>query len=883
MIPYYLVNFVKDKKLLKIKIAVIVAVVLYITVSVLLSVFFWTKEGGLTPGVKIYGLSENYIADVSVNGYGDSGPVLISNGLNNTTYYTAPELDLGYITEYFDAGASGDYFAPSLVVGEGKNDDNGTVVRIYNEKQVCTVQFSAFPNSVNGGVDVAAGKTVIDGKAVTLIATAACSVYNDDARCVRVHDLNGMLYMSIIPNFYEKAPFAIATGNFVKDDDNEYLLIASSVIEDGKIEAAVYSLSDGTIKGEHTYHLGNEHDGKTVSISVRNKQDGNDSIILFAKCRDPYKNIYFNKPEEVAPEDVDTSDMYAVFEGMPSADVKKVDIVLPYGASGVYPSVNNNERYIVTSANNLFDNSMSYVYSYGLNGKEGSLLYVDYEENRFYWNAEKSVLTVEKMSGDEDSYIRYADEIVVKDTDDLSETIINADRTAEFAYWRVKLSEYGITPARSVYDILTDEYRRNPGSVVAMELFSTSDILTESFLNGQDTAVKKEFADYLTDLYGTIDDINDKFETSFEDEENIEIPLTTSESDSRFSESFINEWYRFTRYRVAKRTAALYSEAILSGLPPEILSCNADLAEQPEQTNNRYISDAYLYSLDASLGLSQKGIWYTTPLNANSVIFSAGFKNITLSSYSSETDLYEKSFYQLLYLLRNGCKYVGIKEFDKDNLVAELNALDILDLRGESRSGYANGTSGSLAVDYNGKTYNLIILGSSTNGLLKSVDRDGRRDGSVYVVPFHSKVVTEAAGMHNNPRRGNNSAKFKDVQSGSQIEVRFIASCKKNKNASVEINVYHDGILLEDAGVTYKVDSTARYYRYVFKNNLELGEIKIELKYVCEDYTDIWLRNTEAILHREDSVYPTAGDFLGKSAYGSINVDVVDRDAVYEE
>ncbi|MBQ8165279.1 MAG: hypothetical protein IJZ94_05645 [Clostridia bacterium] len=913
----------KDKKKLKRNIIIISVIVLYITVSVVLSVFLWKKNGGLTPGVTVYGLSDAYITDnLTVTEYGDGGPVLITNGINNSVYYTAPELDMGYISEYFGGQSDADYYSPSMVIGEGEASGNSTIVRVYNEQQVCTAQFPAFPSTVSGGVAVAACQTQIDGESVTLIATSAYGVYCDDARCVRVYDTSGMLYMKIVPEFYEDAPFAIATGHFVAGDTNEYLLIASSVITDGKIDAALYSLSDGSVKGEYVYKLGDENNGKKIYFSVRNKTDGNDSIIAFAKGEEDKAYQYLGIDEDdIDVETIDTTELYAVFEGVPSGDLQKVDIVLPYGAAGVYSSVNSDEKYIVTAENELFDNYVSYVFVYGHGDREGTLLYVDYEENRFYWNADKSVLELGTFSDEKDSYIRYADEFTVDVSENPYETIKNIEKTAEFAYWKVKLSEYGLSPARSLYDALVKEYRENPSSVVSIELFSISDILTDISLDDKDEDARKAFADYLMNLYISVENINEKFGTAFTCEEDINIPLkpepeveddlseeytseedvseeSISDEDISKEELYYDEWFKFCRYRVSMRITSLYSQAVSSGLSPEILTCNAELADYPPNVNfaedynientayiNEYslVSESGLYNIGASLGISRMGIWYENPRRASAFAFSAGFKNITLSSYSGETDSYSQSFYQMLYLFRNGCKYIGIKSSENDYGAAELNGLDLLKSRNESRTGYAHGTRGSLAIDYNGKKYNLVTIGYNTNGLLKSINSDGTREGSVYVVPFHSRVETIGADIHNNPRRGLNFAEFKDLAGGSQIEVRFTASCQNSKNSYVKINVYHEGFLLEDACVSYKLDSVDRYYRYVFINNLEIGDIKVEIEFVCEDYSDYNLNDIDMIFQRENTVYPLAGDFNGSTAYGSVTVDVLNREAVYEE
>ncbi|MBQ5840744.1 MAG: hypothetical protein IIW40_02180, partial [Clostridia bacterium] len=98
-------------------------------------------------------------------------PSRISNDVNNSIFYTAPDLNLGIQTSVYYAQMgqiNGLAVGPSLVAGEGKHPENFTTVRIFNERQICITQFLAFDPSVMGGVQVAAAKVGEE----TLIATA---------------------------------------------------------------------------------------------------------------------------------------------------------------------------------------------------------------------------------------------------------------------------------------------------------------------------------------------------------------------------------------------------------------------------------------------------------------------------------------------------------------------------------------------------------------------------------------------------------------------------------------------------------------------------------------------------------------------------------------
>jgi len=69
----------------------------------------------------------------------------------------------------------------------------------------------------------------------------------------------------------------------------------------------------------------------------------------------------------------------------------------------------------------------------------------------------------------------------------------------------------------------------------------------------------------------------------------------------------------------------------------------------------------------------------------------------------------------------------------------------------------------------------------------------------------------------------------------------------------------------------------------VFKNNLEIGDVKVEIEYVCEDYTDFNVSDVDIMLQEENTIYPSVDDFTGRSSYGSITLDILDRNALFKE
>ena len=245
-------------------------------------------------------------------------PSRISNNINNTIYYTAPDLNLGIQTSmYFNQMGQMNSLssAPALVAGEGKHADNFTTVRVYNNQNTCTTQFLAFDASVTGGVQVAAAKV---GEEV-LIVTAPFAEHDGKDGDVRIFDTFGMIRMTVNLRDVIPGPHYILTGHFAEGISDEVLLVASQTTnENGELRYAIISLADGSVVSEHTldcaFALTGDKSGVNVALSARNNGE-DDSVIL-----------YFHSVQ-------------AVFEGnAQKAEFANANITLPADAIGVSAS-----------------------------------------------------------------------------------------------------------------------------------------------------------------------------------------------------------------------------------------------------------------------------------------------------------------------------------------------------------------------------------------------------------------------------------------------------------------------------------------------------------------------------------------------------------------
>ena len=235
-------------------------------------------------------------------------------------------------------------------------------------------------------------------------------------------------------------------------------------------------------------------------------------------------------------------------------------------------------------------------------------------------------------------------------------------------------------------------------------------------------------------------------------------------------------------------------------------------------------------------------------------------------------------------ILRNGCRYIGLDCSSLDITATELNGLELLAETAEPRNSSAYGSCVSVPVSYNGKSYNLVCMGDVLHcGVLKSVDENGKSEGSVYVTPVVTSIRTEILEISNNPRYEKAVHEFEELNPGSQIELTFTASYMGEDTAYVKIDVYNDGYLLEDACVTYTLTSEKEYYRYAISNQLDLESVTIEVEIVCDSYADFNAEDIFLTLEQSELVNPVLDDYSATAYYGGLSVDILDRDAIYRE
>ncbi|WPJ97120.1 hypothetical protein SH580_05290 [Coraliomargarita algicola] len=147
---------------------------------------------------------------------------------------------------------------PRVVAGQGASEENLTFVRVLDPNGVPAVQFLAYPQTVTGGVLVAAGRQSDAGEFIVTAPIAHASV-----RALRVYNtLGGFLYDLPIPRGLS-APYQIAAGDFIPKQAGDEIAVTSSLQRKGQSTAVILYSAAGeyldaikfTAPGDGATHL----------------------------------------------------------------------------------------------------------------------------------------------------------------------------------------------------------------------------------------------------------------------------------------------------------------------------------------------------------------------------------------------------------------------------------------------------------------------------------------------------------------------------------------------------------------------------------------------------------------------------------------------------
>ena len=816
---------------------------------------------------------------------------------------------------------------PQIVVGEGPDPQNHTVIRILSEYQVCETQFLAYPPTIRGGVGVETGK---DERDQPFIATWPLS--SKVTRNIHLFNQAGGTKGKIQVPLEINPPYDLAVGDFLPKSPGDEITVISQNAQRAKPIALLYSssgklLSRKIINGEKgRYSLITKGKGRLIAREF----DGNKIHTLLptlevASLRNEiqswslFDSVYQDRDFNGAKTEKTTSTLMRIEKLRMRArlDAGEMENKFWFDPQEQHGGDRSTWRefpdgtYIKNALYNYLG-SAQYWSPLVKSGEIESRSYAEWTSNIdwqkiFKSSWKKSVIDYNQgkptvwSAGFSHRWRIGAMKSISSKIDSKTglPTYLLLDRKNDptgGGYFGKTLFDYGSQhfenealnklytyAQRAFYRKLAPVYRKNPEMTIAVEPNHENEIVSGSDSIGDyNTGSLEGFYHYLSSLYGNIESINQIMDTNFT-ADFFDAPrnLFRGEWDQYdFENLFFREWVEYNRVLVSRRVGTSYRECLLAGFPPEMIKSH----QIPDsyvfksivgisEGQKRISPIDWLLTTGAGFGFSRYGTYYDREHNIGQGAYSSGFDNMLVGEYASLNASHPKSLEQLLYLRDHGVSALHVmwwpSDLDKGYNQAQESALrEMISKHDTPRKGLAGGISEIRPWRGQTKPFDIASLGTgpSHTGLLKSLRKDGSFEGTVYAVPFHAHVNIEVLNEQKKTdlnAQPQELATIPHTRPGSIVEVSFRVL---EETDSLLIDFTHRGVKLSDKSIRLEQIKAGQQVRLVYKIPLLMDEIKL----LASSDKNIEIKDL-LVVHHQDQVINLAKKIMtGKRHQGGI-------------
>ena len=857
-------------------------------------------------------------------------PNIIKMTEQNITAYSYPDIDLNAnVAAYALQGVQSKVaLGPAIVAGQGENPENYTVVRVFDIYQTCHTQFNAYPATVRGGVQVAAAVTS-DGVNILTAPFSDASVTE-----LRVYDANGSYKFSITPS--TKAPYAIAAGSFTGKED--IFAVASQSDNGNGVYVEFFMATTGK---KVIYADIDVKSTEKLTLSVNRATEGAEGLILAYKTK-----AYEYKSAKLSEIQLDGNEYNGVYGSAFGGYAATSDATDEYKAFSTVTEYKDGVKTVINAGakENIFvstaaSKNTDYIkhgqfwhirveYPAPVMAKLGSNKTTTFrtsEINKFTISAGSDVKSKYKTQYNmwepcsthrwgKTAQMGYLINYVDPDTGAYAYATLTK-KGERNDYLELGSSFYNATYApniqaldklnfwtrRTYLQSLSELYREAPEYTVAVSPVHEHEIDSGAQSVGDyNPKMISAFAQWLKDMFGTIENINKRYGTDFKSFEELDAPRGTKRGDwdkystKRKANDYFTQWSLFNRYVVSRHVIMSYREALLAGFPPELIKAH-QIPEGDAVAGLLGEADTRLSPVDTVMadgtgyGGTRYGVWYTDSNSFFALADRSGHNNITLGEYAAMSTDKEQTYKQLKYMFDNGIVFTHVMPWagnvaqgdvmDKN----EKYAIDTLQANEYPRSASSGGT-GDVRAYVNGDiAYNIVEIGSKDDsaGLLKSVNADGSFEGTVYLQPFHAfvgvvdvarDVAVKGSGTLTFEMKGKVDAKGKELTGFNYndiAELRFTAA-PTGKRGTITVKITHEGYEMPVAEYTFTVTGEETEYRYTFKNQVFLEDCTAVVEYNRVNITDC-----DATLMYEMTARKYFNELNPKAHEGGVSFDLM--------
>lgn len=806
---------------------------------------------------------------------GDAGP---GGGL--VVAVQDPYLDLGAQLA-LHAGDANDRvpFAPPMVVGQGPHHENHTFVKVLDRFGMPVVQFLAYPPEVRGGVAVGAGDHFI----------AAAPLLDPAVDEIRLFSHDGVRRGSFVPSEAGSPPYEIAVDDFIRNNPGHEIRVRGS---NGVSE--FYYNGRGTLVGRMARTAPEAGTASAFGgVLVPVEDHGGKSLL---------RRINPDGSEEVIDAGAHENKFFVQWNGREDGRGDWTYDGAEYIKESLYRHVRTDGgpayKYTSPRADGTFDPDVDL-----------ARLLDDYRFEDGFMNFDNPLPAIWNVCFTHRAfYDLFKPWTLITDEDTGLPVYPMLSRNNRVSTY----GEFGTTgfiqstyaPGLPMMDrhytgtlrVMLQEFathvRRRPEHFVALEPNHEHEIAVaeDGSLGDYNPRMIAGFLRHLRQNYGPdLGHINKIMGTPFAD--GFDAPRMKERGAWDIydqSNPFFANWIEYQRYTVNRRIADGFREALLAGFPPESIKSHqipdayalGDLGSFSDVLS-RYTPIDYAIDAGVGFGFTRYSVWYKRPNNILQGTFTSGFDSSVTGEYQALTPDYGEAYNQLKKLFDHGVMSVHCMRWpaDFDNGYNATMDAAIGRLIAESdvpRPRQTGGVGMVRPYDDGARQFDIVVVGEGDGhrGLLKSIRADGSWEGSVYAVPFRTRIaVTELARADRKTiRQGGHAAiALPEADSGMQFEVEFAASAQSG-NAGVRFAVRNRGAELPGLARSIPLDAEPSYYRIIFRTQTPVDGLEIELR---ADGGDIVLEEFLATHQVDQNINVRTGVFEGEPHRGGIVFDLL--------
>lgn len=451
-----------------------------------------------------------------------------------------------------------------------------------------------------------------------------------------------------------------------------------------------------------------------------------------------------------------------------------------------------------------------------------------------------------------------------------------------YAFGMPDLDNLYLLPLRAFLRALAPRFRANPEHFVALEPNHEHEIAveTDGTLGDYNPRMIEGFYRYLQALYGKqgiAARLGARFTRAFDAPRNWDRGPWDSYSQDN---PFFKEWVAYNRYVVNRRVAETFREALLAGFPAEIIKSHQipdtyaiGRLSAFSTITSRFTPIDWELNSGAGYGFTRYGVWYNQPHDALQDAHAAGFDAMTLGEYQALTSSETDAVNQLRFIERNGGMSVHCMmwpaAFDKGyNATMDRAAVDVLE-EDAPRTVQTGGVGQVRAFRRGDRAFDIACIGTGPQhtGLLKSLTEAGRWEGTVYTTPFHAHVDVQPVA----PRQEGGRlvvGPLDGLDSGCQIDVTM--RVRAVSGGTLRFAVVRGGVELPGLSQVVRVAAGERRVRFALRVQLPVNGIRLVVTPRRATVQDVLATRQE-----EQTPRLSRGILAGRRHRGGVTFDVL--------